>query len=131
MNHPALDGHTCAIRTIGGEILTSDAKGIRPPLQWLREDPAILRGAEVSDKVIGKAAALLFCHGGVRSIWAETMSEAAAEFLDTAGVAYAYDTLVPAILNREGTGLCPMEQKALGLDDPAAAFAVFDQIIPR
>jgi hypothetical protein len=117
------------VRTAGGELLVSDAHGIRPPLQWLREDPSLLRGAEVSDKVVGKAAALLFCYGGVRSIWAETMSEAAAEFLGAAGVAYQYDILVPAILNREGTGLCPMEQKALAVDDPAQAFRIFDALI--
>jgi len=131
MNHPALGGHTCAIRTAAGEILTSDAHGIRPPLFWLREGCGILRGAEVSDKIIGKAAALLFCYGGVKSIWAEKMSQTAVEFLAAQGIGYAYDELVPAILNREGTGLCPMEQKALAIDDPARAFQVFDEIIPR
>ena len=135
MSYPALDGYTCIVRTAAGKILTSDAHGIRPPLLWLRssakpgEDPDLLRGAVVSDKVIGKAAALLFCHGGVRSIWAEKMSEAAVEFLDSQGIAYAYDELVPAILNREGTGLCPMEQKVLTVDDPAQAFRIFDEII--
>ena len=129
MNHPQLGSFTCVVRTAAGEILTSDAHGIRPPLLWLREDPELLRGAEISDKVIGKAAALLFCHGGVRSIYAEMMSQAAAEFLDKQGIAYQYGKLAPAILNRAGTGLCPMEQKALALDDPAQAFAVFDRLV--
>jgi len=125
----ALNGHTCVIRTAGGELLTSDEHGIRPPLLWLREDPDILRGAEVADKVIGKAAALLFAYGGVRSVWAARMSEAARDFLQAAGIAFDFDELVPAILNREGTGLCPMEQRAMGVDDPAQAFQMFDGII--
>jgi len=124
-----LNGHTCVIRTAGGEVLTSDEHGIRPPLRWLREDPDILRGAEVADRVIGKAAALLFAYGGVRSVWAARMSEAARDFLRAAGILFDYDELVPTILNRDGTGLCPMEQKAMGIDDPGEAFALFDELI--
>ena len=117
------------IRTAGGELLTSDEHGIRPPLLWLREKPEILRGADVADKVIGKAAALLFAYGGVRSVWAARMSEAARDFLQAAGIIIDYDELVPAILNRDGTGLCPMEQKVIGIDEPEEAFRMFDGMI--
>jgi len=129
MNHPELGNHTCVVRTASGELLVSGEHGIRPPLLWLRENPDILRGAEVADKVIGKAAALLFAHGGARSVWAARMSEAARDFLRAAGIAFAYDELVPAILNRDGTGLCPMEQRAMEMDEPGAAFALFDALI--
>ena len=37
---------------------------------------------------------------------------------------------VERILNRDGAAICPMEQRALGLSDPAAAFALFDEVIP-
>jgi len=124
-----LNGHTCVVRTARGVLLTSDEHGILPPLRWLREDRDILCGAEVADKVIGRAAALLFAYGGVRSVWAARMSEAARDFLRAAGIAFDYNELVPAILNRDGTGLCPMEQKAMGLDVPAQAFALFDGLI--
>ena len=131
MNQIDLNGHTCVIRISDGELLTSDEHGIRPPLFWLRENPDILRGADVADKVIGKAAALLFAYGGVRSVWAARMSEAARDFLRAARIAFDYEELVPAILNRDGTGLCPMEQRAIGIDDPAQAFALFDGIIAK
>jgi len=124
-----LNNHTCVIRTSNGQLLTSDEHGILPPLRWLREDSGILRGAQVADKVIGKAAALLFACGGVRSVWAARMSEAARDFLQTAGIIADYDELVPAILNRDGTGLCPMEQKVIGIDDPGEAFRMFDGMI--
>ncbi|MDR2687261.1 MAG: DUF1893 domain-containing protein, partial [Oscillospiraceae bacterium] len=103
--------------------------GILPPLRWLRADPGLLRGARVADKVIGKAAALLFAYGGARSVWAARMSEAARDFLQAAGIAFGYDELVPAILNRDGTGLCPMEQRAMGIAEPGEAFRVFDGMI--
>ena len=129
MTHPELNEHTCVVRTATGELLVSNERGIRPPLLWLRENPDMLRGAQVADKVIGKAAALLFAHGGVRSIWAEKMSETARNFLQAAGIVFDYDELVPAILNRDGTGLCPMEQRALGIDKPDEAFALFDELV--
>jgi len=131
MMHLDLANHTCVIRTANGEILTSDEQGIRPPLRWLRENPAVLRDAEVADKVIGKAAALLFAYGCVKSVWAARMSEAARDFLRAAGIAYEYGELVPVILNRDGTGLCPMEQKGMDIDDPARAFALFDGMIAK
>lgn len=131
MNYPPLDSHTCVAQTAAGQLLSSDAHGIAPPLHWLREDSEQLRGAVVSDKMIGKAAALLFAYGGVRGIWAARMSKSARDFLQTTGIVFEYETLVPAVLNRGGTGLCPMEQRALGTEDPAEAFALFDGIIPR
>jgi hypothetical protein len=124
-----LNGHTCVARTSEGELLTSDEHGILPPLRWLRENPGLLRGADAADRVIGKAAALLFACGGVRSLWAARMSEAARDFLQTTGIAFDYGELVPAVLNRDGTGLCPMEQRAMGIADPGEAFAVFDGLI--
>jgi len=129
MTYPSLGNHTCVLRTADGTLLTSDAHGILPPLRWLREDPGLLRGADVADRVIGKAAALLFAHGGVRSIWAARMSEAARDFLQTTGIVFDCGELVPAILNRDGTGLCPMEQRAMGIDEPGEAFKVFDGLI--
>jgi len=133
--HPELNDHSCVVRTATGELLASDEHGILPPLRWLRNSAnsggelAILRGADVADRVIGKAAALLFAYGGVRSLWAARMSEAARDFLQTTGIVFEYGELVPAILNRDGTGLCPMEQRALGIDEPGEAFALFDGLI--
>ncbi|MCL1951660.1 MAG: DUF1893 domain-containing protein [Oscillospiraceae bacterium] len=129
MNQIDLNGHTCVARTVGGELRFSDEHGILPPLRWLREDPGLLCGAEVADRVIGKAAALLFAYGGVRSLWAARMSEAARDFLQTTGIVFDYGELVPAVLNRDGTALCPMEQRAMGITEPAQAFAVFDGMI--
>jgi len=112
-------------------MLTSDEHGILPPLRWLRENPAMLIDADIFDKVIGKAAALLFAYGGVRSIWAETMSEAAIEFLRSTDIAFEFSERVEFIKNRDGTDICPMECRALGIGDPAEAFRLFDGVIPK
>jgi len=126
-----LGQHTCVIRTESGEILTSDARGILPPLGWLRENPVLLHGAEVADKIVGKAAALLFAFGGVKCIWAEHMSEAAITYLEHAGIPFEYAERVAQVMNRDGTDMCPMERRALAIDDPAEAFMMYDSLIPK
>ena len=131
MNHPELGNHTCVARTAQGDLLTSDARGILPPLQWLRKDPAMLAGADVSDKVVGRAAALLFAYGNVRSIWAETMSDAAIDYLSGTDIFFEYGKQVDMIMNRDGTDMCPMERRALVISDPAEAFAVYDGVIQK
>ena len=131
MGNFELGDHTCVIRTTDGALHVSDEHGILPPLRWLRENSDLLRGADAADRVIGKAAALLFAYGGVRSLWAARMSEAARDFLRTTDIQFDYDELVPAILNRDGTALCPMEQRALGIDEPEEAFALFDGVIAK
>ena len=124
-----LQNHTCVVRTAQGEIFTSDERGIRPAVQWLRNDRGLLSGAEVADKVVGKAAALLFAFGGVKYIWAECMSDAAIAFLAQSGISFEYAERTEHIINRDRTGFCPMESRALPIDDPAEAFALFDGII--
>ena len=49
------------------------------------------------------------------------MSRAAVEVLSAHGILSSYDTTVETIVNREGTGACPMEQAVRELDQPEAA----------
>ncbi|MDR3314304.1 MAG: DUF1893 domain-containing protein [Oscillospiraceae bacterium] len=125
------EAHTCALCTAAGAWHTASAHGIRPPLQWLRAAPALLGGATVADRVVGLAAAMLYAHGGIRAIWAQTMSEPALAFLEAQGIVAAHDRLVPEIRNQAGDGLCPMEQKAMQCATAAQAFALFDAMLPK
>ena len=122
--------YTCVVYTITGTTLTSNDPGIKPPMRWLRENPVLLQNADVADKVIGLAAAMLFAHGGVKAVWGGIMSKAALAFLQQQGIGAEYGQLVPQIMNRAGDGLCPMEQRALACETAAEAFAIFDGLIP-
>ncbi|MDR2753978.1 MAG: DUF1893 domain-containing protein [Oscillospiraceae bacterium] len=124
---PGLDGHTCAVRTADGQLFWKDGRGVAPPLQWLRECPAGLRGAFVHDKIVGKAAALLWALAGIKTLHAEVMSQAAAGFLQGTSIAFSYGTLVPQIVRRDGKGMCPMEARALEIDSPADAQKIFEE----
>ena len=81
------------------------------------------------DRLIGRAAALLLLAAGVKAVYGEVMSEEAHRLLSDAGVRTEYGTLVPKILNRAGTGPCPMEQAAAAVTDPAEALPVLRQAL--
>jgi len=122
--------YTCVLCK-GETVATSRERGIKPILRWLREEPELLRCAVAADKVIGKAAALLFAQGGVSAVWAGILSDAGLAVLEEQGIPYSYARKVAYIANREGNGLCPMEQRVLTIDDPEEAFRIFDELIPQ
>ena len=97
-------------------------KGIRDLLDMSAEGNDLLLGAEVADKVVGKAAASLLVCGGVAEVYADLMSEGALSMLRSNNVRSSYAQLVPYIKRRDMMGMCPMEQ--LTLDAPDARTAV-------
>lgn len=105
-----------------GVVYTSTKNGIAPLVEWLTGGSTI-NGFSAADKIVGKAAALLFILGGVKEVYAAVMSETAAETLAKHGITAYWDKQVSYIVNREGTGPCPMEQAVTGIDDPAKALA--------
>lgn len=100
-------GYSCVIRN--GEIRTFTQRGVADLYELLNEDPAFLKGAQVADKVIGKAAAALMVLGGVARIYTDIISEPALNLLQGAGIWVDYVKVVPRIQNRTKTGWCPLE----------------------
>lgn len=72
-----------------------------------------LSGAEVADKVVGKGAAALMILGKVKRIHADVISEPALSLLKHSAIDVTYTTLTPNIINRSGSGLCPVEERCL------------------
>lgn len=107
-----------------GSCITSDKKGIAPIMDILRENPDMLKGAKISDRVIGKAAALLLIKGGVRTLYTEIISSHALNILKKSNIRVLYSKKVDYIINRKGDGMCPMENATLNIDDPEQAYEV-------
>ena len=89
-------------------------------LDWL-EQGVELTGFSAADKIVGKAAALLFVLANVSEVYGEVMSEAGLAVLRQHHIPCSYNTLAPYIINRRGDGMCPMEQTIHTIDDPAVA----------
>ena len=101
--------------------MTSDKRGVAPMVDFIREGRD-LTGYSAADRVVGKAAAVLFIKAGVKEIHALTLSESARDLLAAHGVKATWETLTDRIMNRAGDGPCPMESTVSGTDDIAEAF---------
>lgn len=112
---------TCIVQK-DGKILASKLRGIRPLLNWIAQGED-LRGACVADRIVGKAAAMLYALMGVEGVFAEVLSTSGLAVLTKYGVYTEYAVLTPSIRSRDGAGLCPMEQTVLSVDEPSAAYA--------
>ncbi len=113
------EGHTCVLCN-GEDIVLSDERGVKPLVEWVK-DGRTFSGYSAADKVVGKAAALLYVTLRVKIIWAGVISKPAAEVFEKYGIEYWYDTLADAIINRKGDGFCPMETAVKDIDSPEEA----------
>lgn len=99
----------CSLVVKNHDIVTTYSKpGVRDLEYLLDHDPEVLHGAVIADKVIGKAAAAMVVVGGVKELYAEVMSKRAIPFLEEAGIAYTYGTLVDTI--KEEGDRCQLEK---------------------
>ncbi len=99
-------------------IHTSHHRGVRPLMELLEEN---VSGFSAADKVVGKATALLYCLLGIKALWAGVISDAALEVLEAHRIPVQWQTRVPQIRNRQGTGRCPMEQATEEISNPKDA----------
>lgn len=111
--------YTCVLCRDGSTV-TDNRRGVRPLLELL-DSETDLHGYSAADKVVGKAAAFLYCLLGVQALYAGVISRPALAVLENAGITVRYGVLVPAIRNRTGDGFCPMETAVWELSDPALA----------
>lgn len=124
----ALQGEiTFAAALADGSLVTSEKKGIAPMMAMLKEDAGSLEGACVADRVIGRAAALLMEKGGVAEAFGEVVSGHALKAFQKSGIPFTYAKEVEYIINRTKTGMCPMEETVLGIEDAEEAYEALKQ----
>ncbi len=80
------------------------------------------------DKLVGRAAALLFTLLYPRSVFALAMSTGAQDVLRMAGIPFTCDAVINDVLNRMGTGPCPMEAAVSDVEEPLVAFATLKKV---
>lgn len=108
-------GRSIAVARGGVIIHIGDGAGIGPALEAL--DKNRLAGATVADRIVGRAAAAVFIEGGVRKLYAAVVSEGALALLAKAGVETEFGEKTGVIVNRAGTGRCPMETAVKDIED--------------
>lgn len=109
----------CVIIKKGRIVHDENGRGISPILDIYRQYPDKMKDSVLVDKVIGKAAAMVAICGRVKYVHAELICDSAVEILQKNNIKVTYTLRVKDILNRRRTGLCPMEQTVLNINDPA------------
>lgn len=112
------------------EPIVSYQRGVKPLLALL-ENGSNVQGSVAADKVVGKAAAMLYALLGIIEIYACVISEPALEVLSANGIKVSYGEKVPMIRNRTNTGFCPMEQATMSIDDPNMALEAIKLTLKR
>ena len=125
------EGLTLVVKSADGAIHRFTQRGVKDLLTLAIERPETLHDALIADKAVGKAAAACMISGGVSRVHADVMSQPALSLLRAYGVNAGYVTLVDHIINREGTGWCPMEKLSRDLDTPAEIVAALAARIMR
>ena len=115
-------GYTCVFVT-KASVYTSYERGIKPLLKTLNADVGTADAA-VADKVVGKAAAFLYELMKIKTLYASTVSAPALDVLKRAKIEVEYETLVPSVRNRAGTGRCPMESAVWEISNAQEAYEV-------
>lgn len=96
-----------------GAIHAYDGRGVSDLYRVFTSEPRLLEKAMLADKVVGKGAAALMVLGKVSQIHADVISRPALSLLEANGIDVTYTTLVDNIINRRGTGICPVETLCL------------------
>jgi hypothetical protein len=121
--------YSCVIGK-GDEIRSFTRRGVIDLFELLNgTDSDFLNGASVADKVIGKAAASLLILGGVKEIYASTISTIALDFLHKNGVNAIFGNEVPHIVNRAHDGWCPLETATFHASTPAESLSAIAEFI--
>lgn len=112
----------------GDKVYHSDKRGVAPIIDII--DSGIdVSGYCVADRVVGKAAAMMYVKLKVSSLYADVLSLPAYEFLQQHGIYTEYGALVDYIVNRKKDGRCPMESVVIDISDVDIAYmAIKDKI---
>lgn len=103
------------------DCVTMNEKGIKP-LILLIESGRDFSEYSAADKIIGKAAAFLFVKLRVKAVYGRVMSRGAMEVFEKYAIPYSYSTFTETIINRKGSGVCPMEEAVSDAVDPNDAY---------
>jgi hypothetical protein len=118
-------GLTLSIVKDSKAVFESGSKGISDLVRAIESLGDKLSGSSAADRVVGKAAALLFVYAGVEAVYAYILSSKAKTVLENYGVYFEWDKLVDKILNLKMNDACPFEKMAENISNPNEAYGKF------
>jgi hypothetical protein len=125
-----IDGSYTCVLYLDDVEYHSTLRGVAPFIEFL-ESKKDFNGFYVADKIVGLGAAHLYVLLKVKAIWANVISSPAKEFLVKNGIDVYCDSEVKYIINRDKTGVCPIESAVKGITDPNKALIVIKETLKK
>lgn len=112
---------TCMVEYKGEVVFRSKDKGVKPLMDYiaLNKDYSPIT---VKDKIMGKGAMVLAIKCMAHEVITPIISEKALHLAHQYGIHVFYEKVVPYIVNRTGTGSCPIEASVDGIDTIEEAY---------
>ena len=115
-----------------GKILfESRSNGLKDLFEAVNKLGTSLRNASIADQIVGKAAAFLFVYSRANSVFAVTISEKGLKLLEQNHVSAEFQNIVPNVLNREKTDICPFERMVLDCGDAKEVFDILGNVFKQ
>ena len=122
-------GHSCVFVS-EKETLISDERGVKP-LLGLLSDKKDMSSFSAADKIVGRAAAFLYVLLGVKEVYAEVLSKKAKPVFERYGITVFSGTETDEIINRDKTGICPMEKAVENTENPEEARRKIEETLEK
>jgi len=106
----------------GKVLFETESHGLNDLVEAINQLQSSMKGSSVADRIVGRAAALLFVYSGVSAVFAATISDGGIAILDNNNVFHEFEKRVPRILNLKKTDVCPFEKLVAGLSSPEEAY---------
>lgn len=123
-------GWSCVVGK-GTVMKTFSRRGVADLYDILHDEPELLNGAFIADKVVGKGAAALMILGKAARLHTHIISTPALCLLRKAGVLVDSDMETDYIINRDGTGRCPVETLCDGISEPEDMLPMISDFLSR
>ena len=93
----------------GKVLFETESHGLGDLVEAINQLQSSMKGSSVADRIVGRAAALLFVYSGVSAVFAVTISDGGIEILDYNNVFHEFEKKVPRILNLKKTDVCHLK----------------------
>jgi hypothetical protein len=106
----------------GKVLFETESHGIGDLLKAINKLQNDIKDSSVADRIVGRAAALLFVFSGVAAVFAMTASDGGIEVLKKNNVFCEYERKVANVLNLKKTDVCPFEKLVAKISSPKKAY---------
>jgi hypothetical protein len=118
MTNPDFSQYSLALIKDNEMIFSSKESCLRTLAETVAKFKGKLADCVLHDKVVGLAAARLIVYSGmISSVMTPLLSMQAKELLENENIAMDAEAVVDNIMNKDRSGICPMEKKAQETDD--------------